>query len=212
MALVLSVLLIGAGFSAGAAAADPVCNPGLRAELVAMMAQDQYEQSPDYTGPWHGPQRTERLRRIIARYGWPTFRMVGVDGATAAWVIAQHSDHDPAFQQQALELMRAAAAAGQADPVELAYLEDRTAVNHGRLQIYGTQVTCVDGEVAPRPLIDPERVDERRASVGLGPIQEYLDSFPDDMCAETAAQTANHRWLRVPLRGARQFADVRDLR
>ncbi len=182
IALVLSVLLLGAGFSAGVASAERVSHPGLRAQLVAMMERDQYEQSPDYTGPWHGPQRTDRLRRIITRYGWPTFRMVGVDGATAAWVIAQHSDHDPAFQQQALELMRAAAAEGQADPVELAYLEDRTAVNHGRPQIYGTQVTCIDGEVAPRPLIDPERVDERRASVGLGPLQEYLDSFPDDMC------------------------------
>jgi hypothetical protein len=59
-------------------------------------------------------------------------------------------------------------------------LEDRTAVNHGRLQIYGTQVTCIDGELGPRPLIDPER----RASVGLGPLQEYLDSFPDGICAE----------------------------
>jgi len=184
IALVVSVLLLGAGFSAGAASAERVCHPALRAQLVAMMAQDQYEQSPEYTGPWHGPQRTDRLRKIIARYGWPTFRMVGVDGATAAWVIAQHSDHDPAFQQQALELMRAAAAAGQADPIELAYLEDRTAVNHDRPQVYGTQVTCIDGELAPRPLIDPERVDERRASVGLGPLQEYLDSFPADSCAE----------------------------
>jgi hypothetical protein len=184
IALVVSVFLVGAGFSVPAAAAERVCHPALRAELVAMMAQDQYEQSPDYTGPWHGPQRTDRLREIIVRYGWPTFRMVGVDGATAAWVIAQHSDHDPAFQQQALELMRVAAAAGQADLVELAYLEDRTAVNHDRLQVYGTQVTCIDGELAPRPLIDPERVDERRASVGLGPLQEYLDSFPDDSCTE----------------------------
>ena len=190
IAVVMSALLLGAGVSAGAASAERVCNPGLRAELVAMMAQDQYELSPDYTGPWRGPQRTDRLRRIIARHGWPTFRMVGVDGATAAWVIAQHSDHDPAFQQQALDLMRVAAAAGQADPIELAYLEDRTAVNHDRLQIYGTQVTCIDGELAPRPLIDPERVDERRASVGLGPLQEYLDSFPEGICTEGTPATA----------------------
>lgn len=42
------------------------------------------------------------------------------------------------------------AAAVQSNPVELAYLEDRTAVDHGRLQIYGTQVTCIDGELGPR--------------------------------------------------------------
>ncbi|OLF15040.1 hypothetical protein BU204_24335 [Actinophytocola xanthii] len=147
-----------------------------------MMAEDQYEQSEDYTGPWDGPERTDRLREIIARYGWPTFRLVGRNGATAAWVIAQHSDHDPGFQQRALTLMRAAARVGQADRIELAYLTDRVAVNHGRPQVYGTQVTCIDDELGPAPLIDPENVDQRRASVGLGPLQEYLDSFPDGFC------------------------------
>ncbi|HEX6355632.1 DUF6624 domain-containing protein [Actinophytocola sp.] len=185
LALMVSVVLMCSGFSvATASPADQVCEPALRAELLDMMAQDQYEQSPEYTGPWHGPERTDRLREIIAEYGWPTFRLVGTDGATAAWVIAQHSDHDPAFQQKALKLMRAAARAGQADPIELAYLTDRVAVNTGRLQIYGTQVRCVDGAFAPAPLVDPEHVDERRASVGLGPLQEYLDTFPDEWCAD----------------------------
>lgn len=184
----MSIVLVCLGFSTAAASpADRVCDPALRAELLEMMAQDQYENSPDYTGPWHGPERTDRLREIIAESGWPTFRLVGTDGATAAWVIAQHSDHDPAFQQRALKLMRAAARAGQADPIELAYLTDRVAVNTGNLQTYGTQVRCVDGEFAPAPLIDPEHVDERRASVGLGPLQEYLDSFPDEWCAEPPA-------------------------
>lgn len=185
IALTVSAFLLCGGFTT-AAAAERVCEPALRAELVEMMDQDQYEQSPEYTGPWHGPERTDRLREIIAEYGWPTFRLVGTDGATAAWVIAQHADHDPAFQRYALRLMRAAARQGQADPVELAYLTDRVAVNTGRLQVYGTQVTCVDGAVAPRPLIDPEHVDERRAAVGLGPLQEYLDGFPGDLCAPQA--------------------------
>ncbi len=100
---------------------------------------------------------------------------------TGPWHAPERTD--PAFQQQALELMRAAARAGQADRIELAYLTDRVAVNTGRLQIYGTQITCVDGDIAPAPLVDPEHVDERRAAVGLGPLQEYLDSFPDDICA-----------------------------
>lgn len=182
IALLASMILTLSGFSGGEARAERVCDPVLRAELLEMMAQDQYEQSEDYTGPWHGPERTDRLREIIARHGWPTFRLVGTDGSTAAWVIAQHSDHDPAFQKRALALMKAAARAGQADRIELAYLTDRVAVNHGRQQVYGTQVTCIGEEVGPAPLIDPEHVDERRASVGLGPLQEYLDSFPDDMC------------------------------
>ena len=183
IALLAAILLMFSGLSGGAARAVRVCDPVLRAELLEMMAQDQYEQSEEYTGPWHGPERTDRLREIIARHGWPTFRLVGRDGSTAAWVITQHSDHDPAFQQRALTLMKAAARVGQADRIELAYLTDRVAVNHGRPQVYGTQVTCIGEELGPAPLIDPEHVDERRASVGLVPLQEYLDSFPDGICA-----------------------------
>lgn len=187
IALMVSVLLAFSGFSGDKASAETsaerVCNPELRAELLAMMAQDQYERTEEYTGPSHDRERTDRLREIIAEFGWPTFRLVGTDGATAAWVIAQHSDHDPTFQQRALRLMRAAARVGQADRIELAYLTDRVAVNTGRPQTYGTQITCVDGDIAPAPLIDPDHVDERRAAVGLGPLQEYLDSFPDGICA-----------------------------
>lgn len=57
----------------------------------------------------------ERLGEIVAEHGWPTRSLVGDDGATAAWAIAQHSDLDPQFQRQMLELMWAAAAVGEAD-------------------------------------------------------------------------------------------------
>lgn len=55
--------------------------------------------------------RTARLGRIVAEYGWPTRTLVRDDGATAARAIAQHSDLDPTFQQEMLEVMRKAAAA-----------------------------------------------------------------------------------------------------
>lgn len=55
----------------------------------------------------------ERLKQIIAAQGWPTVTTAGRDGAEAAWLIAQHSDADPAFQARALELLTAGAQQGR---------------------------------------------------------------------------------------------------
>lgn len=119
--------------------------------------------------------RTERLQEILARHGWPGRTLVGDDGATAAWAIAQHSDLDPAFQRRALELMGPAVAVGEADPGELAYLTDRVAANAGQPQTYGTQMGCTeDGGPRLAPLAEPDRVDELRAGAGLPPLEEYL--------------------------------------
>ena len=161
----------------------------LRAELLEMMEQDQAERSPEYTGEWNDQERTDRLSEIIEEHGWPGSDLVGDDGATAAWVIAQHSDLDPGFQQEALELMRPAVEAGLADPTELAYLEDRVALNSGGEQVYGTQIGCVDGVPQPAPLADPETVDERRTEVGLEPLADYLATL-DEACADEAAASA----------------------
>lgn len=163
---------------------------GLRAELLEMMEQDQTERSPDYTGEWNDQERTDRLSEIVEEHGWPGSDLVGEDGATAAWVIAQHSDLDPGFQQEALELMRPAVEAGLADPTELAYLEDRVALNSGGEQVYGTQIGCVDGVPQPAPLADPEPVEERRTEVGLEPIADYLATLNEACAAEAAASAS----------------------
>lgn len=115
------------------------------------------------------------LRTIVDAHGWPPASRVGREGASQAWLLAQHADGDVDFQERCLGLMRVAVAAGEADPKDLAYLEDRVAVNRGRAQVYGTQFHEVDGELVPQPIEDPARVDERRAAVGLGPLAEYAE-------------------------------------
>ena len=141
-----------------------------------MLAADQAARAEEGTDGIAGDrERTERLRRITAERGWPTRTAVGADGATAAWAIAQHSDLDPQVQEQFLALMRDAAAAGEADPGELAHLEDRVALGAGRPQTYGTQIGCAeDGTPQPAPLADPGRVDALRAGAGLPPLADYL--------------------------------------
>ncbi len=113
------------------------------------------------------------LKDLVAAQGWPLISQVGAEGAQQAWLLAQHADPDVDFQEECLGLMRAAVAAHEAEPKCLAYLEDRVAVNRGRPQIYGTQFFAVDGEMVPRPIADPDHVDERRAAVGLDSLADY---------------------------------------
>ena len=166
-----------------------VQEPELRRELLAMQEDDQRERTGEAPASWHDEERTERLVEILDEYGWPGHDLVGEDGSTAAWVIAQHSDLDPEVQAQALELLRTAVEEGQASPGDLAYLEDRVAVGAGRPQVYGTQIGCVDGTAEVSDLVDPERVDERRAEAGLGPLADYLEELRP-ACEEEAAAGA----------------------
>jgi hypothetical protein len=178
----------GGGDDARAGGRAGVAEPELREELLAMQADDQAERTGGRSSS-SDRDRTARLAEIVDEHGWPTRSLVGDDGASAAWLVAQHSDHDVGFQQEALELMRAAVDDGEADATELAYLEDRVALNSGRAQVYGTQVGCVDGRAVAAELEDPEGVDRRRAEVGLPPLEVYLADLADD-CAAEAATTA----------------------
>jgi hypothetical protein len=167
----------------GAEGAD-VEEPELRDELLELMDADQAERTGE-VGANNDLERTERLREIIDEHGWPTFDLVGRDGATAAWLIAQHSDQDVEFQEEALGLLQAAVDDDQADPSELAYLDDRVAVNNGEPQGYGTQVRCASGRAQPAtPLVDPDQVDQLRADVGLDPLATYLAEFEEGCTAE----------------------------
>jgi hypothetical protein len=161
---------------------SPLFDEALHDELMAMFERDQSGRTggPDPEGD---AARTERLAEILAEHGWPTYDLVGEDGEDAAWTIAQHSDQDPAFQRQALELLRVAVDAGQASPGNLAYLTDRVAVNAGQPQTYGTQVGCgADGARPATPLADEAAVDALRDEAGLGPLADYLAEM-DAICA-----------------------------
>jgi hypothetical protein len=80
---------------------------------------------------------------------------------------------------------RPALDARQADPTEVAYLEDRVAVNRGQARRYGTQVRCRDGRSEPAtPLVDAAGVDGLRADVGLQPPAESYEEFAEACAAE----------------------------
>lgn len=116
---------------------------------------------------------TEWMKTVLARHGWPGKSLVGEDGASAAWLFVQHADMDKPFQKQAIKLLEAAVANGEANGRDLAYLTDRILVGEGKPQRYGTQFHEIGGKLVPQPIEELEHVDERRARVGLGTLADY---------------------------------------
>jgi 23S rRNA (guanosine2251-2'-O)-methyltransferase len=111
-----------------------------------------------------------RFVSLIEETGaWPGLRLVGSDGADAAWMLAQHADRANDRRRSWLPLLQAAVESGDADPRHLATLTDRTAALAGEQQVFGTIVLLADdGEIEyPLPVADAARLEERRAAIGL---------------------------------------------
>jgi hypothetical protein len=116
-----------------------------------------------------------RLVEILDTYGWPGKSLVGEDGAAAAWTLALHTMPDPEVLRRCLRLLRAAEAAGEAEPWQVAFLVDRASLVERNVQVYGTTICWQpDGRFAPPLLEDPDRVDARRRAVGLPPLEEDI--------------------------------------
>ena len=109
----------------------------------------------------------------ITRHGWLGAHLVNTDGAHACWLLAQHAP--AARRAEWAPLMRAAVIGGNADPRDLAYLEDRVAVDQNRPQTYGTQSVGY-GDDPPRlwPVIGGASLKDRRAKLGMEPLPDSV--------------------------------------
>jgi hypothetical protein len=158
-------------------------DPALSAELVAMMKEDQ-----EVRQRWLKDQKNETLREemralskkhverlgeIVAAHGWPGKSKAGINGASAAWTIAQHGG--PEFLGKMLPLMYDAVIKRELEESLYGTSLDRVLIQQGKKQMYGTQfdVDPATGKCEPKPIEDAERVDERRARAGMTPLAEY---------------------------------------
>lgn len=176
-ALIASLLL------ASLAHAD--IDPALQRELLQMEERDQAVRTaqPIDFEKFRAVDsaNTQRLKEIIAQYGWPSISKVGKPAARAAWLLAQHADEDRDFQRSVLALLEKLPA-GEVEPRNIAYLHDRVTTP----QRYGTQGSCDDsGKWVAFEIEDPAGLDQRRASVGLGPHAEYIP-LVSQYCSRTA--------------------------
>ncbi|MET0547656.1 MAG: DUF6624 domain-containing protein [Xanthomonas sp.] len=167
-----------------AAARQARVDQPLRRELLARVEKDQAVRQKvidmgNNPASWQqtvavDQANTAWLKTVVTRQGWPTRTSVGEDGSKAAFLIAQHATLDPGFQEQVLALMQAALAQKEADPSDVAMLQDRVLLHQGKPQLYGTQFsTAPDGTMVMDQTQDVDGLDARRATMGLPPIAEY---------------------------------------
>ncbi|MFD2721923.1 DUF6624 domain-containing protein [Hymenobacter monticola] len=199
-AKLICLLLVALVVSVSAKAQTAVLYPKLSKTLDSLRNVDQWpmqritRQEPDSIG--RNLEQVEKdnyarhqpvLEKIVRQFGFPGFREVGKTSSYNFWLLVQHADAHVDFQRKVLKLMRREVQPHNADPVNYAYLVDRLAINTGQLEEYGTQLKYT-GNVGddyskvvavPVSLRDSKNVDKRRAAIGMGPLQEYLNGMAD---------------------------------
>lgn len=112
-----------------------------------------------------------RIHRLMKEYGYLTQKLIGRRGMRDFWLLVQHQDFD-------LELQKACLKHCDFEPREKAYLTDRTLVNAGEKQLYGTQFyRDKRGVLVPYPIKDKKNLDKRRKEVGLESFQKYAEEM-----------------------------------
>lgn len=112
------------------------------------------------------------LEQMIGERGFPTLSRSGYKCCDYAALIAQHSP--PEYLHWFLEQAQAAADSGDFIPSWIAFMTDRDLDHQGKPQIYGTQGLTRDGLTGMALIDDVEHLNERRRSMDMEPIEDYL--------------------------------------
>lgn len=138
--------------------------------------------SPEMTAHWKIINEKDsinllKVTKILDERGWLGSDIIGNNGNSTLFLVIQHSDIK--VQEKYLPMMREAVAQKRANASSLALLEDRVALRQGKKQIYGSQIgrNPDTGEHYVQPLEDPDNVNKRRASMGLGTIEAYISHW-----------------------------------
>lgn len=118
------------------------------------------------------------VKKYFKDYGFPGIKENGKDASLNFWLIVQHGDHDVAFQGKVLKAMKKELKTKNVNLQNYAYLYDRVQKNKNKPQLYGTQMVWDSlGVHMPYNLKSPEKVNQRRAEMGMETIEEYLKQF-----------------------------------
>ncbi|MGW1976570.1 AMP-binding enzyme [Streptomyces sp. NPDC001889] len=124
----------------------------------------------------HLKEATGAVLDAVGRDGWPDATRHGPRATNAAWLLLQHADARNQDRAAVLPAVAHAVAKGRTDPRHLALLTDRTRVQNGEPQQYGTLALR-----GPRgklrllyPLADRDDADRRRTAIGLPPLAHDL--------------------------------------
>ncbi len=123
-------------------------------------------------------ENLEIIVSFIEKCGIPTLEEINDVEMAAIWATLQHA---PArYQSKYIPDLEQAANKGDIKWSIIALMKDRALMYEGKQQIYGSQVT--DGGLYN--LFEPEYVNQRRAEIDMGPLEEYLDRFGIEFTVE----------------------------
>ena len=164
----------------------PAAKPIAAAALAALQQECRTRRARDQAGRGvggmtadqaaHDRDNTDWLKRQCATYGWLDAARCGKDAAVTAFLIVQHSGDMP-LMLAALPCIEADVVAGTGDPQDYAMLFDRTQLNLGRRQRFGSQIGQAGGRPAVFPIEDRTGVEARRAKIRLFPLAQYLAMY-----------------------------------
>lgn len=120
-------------------------------------------------------QNQAALLEMVPPEGWFHRSRYGSEASEAAFLIVQHGGVE--LWRRFVPVLEPLVPIGEIEGAMFALMFDRLALAEGRPQRYGSQMICEDGQFRVGPLEDPEGVDARRESVGLGPLAEYEAIF-----------------------------------
>jgi len=116
---------------------------------------------------------TDELKKIVIEHGWPTKKLVGSKGVSAAFLIVQHSS-DIEFKFSLLPSLKASYRNGEGiSGQQIALFTDKILTTKGKKQIYGTQFDVKKSEIIFRPIENEKTVDGLRAELKLPPLGYY---------------------------------------
>jgi hypothetical protein len=120
-----------------------------------------------------------QLKTLFKEYGFLGYKEVGEQSSHNFFQMVQRMDADSTFQQEVLVVMKKQIEKINASPIEFAYLTDRLNLNQSKPQVYGTQLKINEKGTSyePKTVIDPKNLNNRRAGIGLGTIEEAISTM-----------------------------------
>ena len=156
-------------------------NQSVANEHIKLMNQPNKSDSPEMKGlmdEWKTIEEANKIqiKTIFKDYGFLGYKEVGNESSYNFLQMIQHFDDDSTFQQQVLVEMKKHIDKINAKPIEFANLTDRVNLNQKKFQVYGTQLKLNEKGTTfePKPVIDPQNLNKRRADIGLGTIEDAI--------------------------------------
>ena len=117
--------------------------------------------------------------QIFKDHGYPSYKLVGNKSAHHYWLLVQHQEGHIQFQEKILEAMNELLKTDQVSKNDYAYLRDRVNISKGAKQVYGTIMELNEDKTSYiyLPVIEPDSLDARRKSMGLPPIEFYINNM-----------------------------------